>query len=183
MGQLLDLPAWQIKRLRLAGLLHRLAPLTSDTALGELQTEAQHQALAKQGLLPKAAVLRIMPQLQAISQIIIHQTEAWDGSGIPEGLAYDAIPLESRILAIVAHFQQAVLRAKDAGNDQPLQAALAVCQAQSGKRFDPKLAEALVLLVFGLQQGMNLTAHQPKIAAGIWLLDEDPTVTAALDSV
>ncbi|MDB9494291.1 DICT sensory domain-containing protein [Spirulina major CS-329] len=179
MGQLLDLPAWQVKRLRLAGLLHRLAPLTGNTALGELQTEAQHQAFAKQGILPKAAVLRIMPQLQAISQIITHQAEAWDGSGIPDGLAYDAIPLESRILAIVAQFQQAVLHARDAKSDQPFQDALAVCQAQAGQRFDPKLAETLVLLVFGLQQGMNLAVHQPKIASGIWLLDDDPAVTAA----
>lgn len=182
MGQLLDLPAWQIKRLRLAGLLHRLAPLTGNTALGELHTEVQRQTLTKQGILPKAAVLRVMPQLQAISQMITHQTEAWDGSGTPDSLAYDAIPLESRILAIVAHFQQAVLRATQQGLDQPLQQALAACQAQSGKRFDPKLAEVLALLVVGLQQGMDLAVHQPKIAAGIWLLDEDPTVaTAALD--
>jgi len=28
MGQLLEIPAWQLKRLRLAGLLHRIAPMS-----------------------------------------------------------------------------------------------------------------------------------------------------------
>jgi HD-GYP domain-containing protein (c-di-GMP phosphodiesterase class II) len=49
--------------------------------------------------------------------------------------------------------------------------ALAECQEKAGEAFDPKLVEVLTLLVMGMQQGMSLQANQPKIAAGIWLLD------------
>ncbi len=179
MGQLLDLPAWQVKRLRLAGLLHRLAPLQGTALSGNVRTPAQRDALAKQGILPKASVLRVMPRLQAIANLIAHQSECWDGSGEPDGLSYDAIPLESRILALLSLFQQAVTQYRQAGADTPFSQALADCQAQSGSGFDPKLVDALGLLVLGLQQGMSLPAYQPKIASGIWLLDEPEAVLEA----
>jgi len=181
MGQILDLPAWQIKRLRLAGFLHRLAPLQGVTLDGEIQTPAQQEVLHKQGLLPKASVLRIMPQLQAIAHIVSHQSECWDGSGQPEGLAYDAIPLESRILGLVANFQQrlAQYNSNDRLAEVPAAQALSDCQAAAGTLYDPKLVEALALLAIGLQQGMSLQASQPKIAAGMWLLENEPQPTTA----
>jgi DICT domain-containing protein len=173
MGQLLDLPAWQLKRLRLAGLLHRLAPLQGvkdALALDSVQTSVQQEVLQKSSSLPKASVLRVMPQLQAIAHIITHQTEHWDGSGKPDGLAYDEIPLESRILGLIADFQQR-LTASSESVEHPLVQVLAECQTKAGQVFDPKLVEVLGLMVMGMQQGMSLQAHEPKIAAGMWLLD------------
>lgn len=173
MGQILDLPAWQVKRLRLAGLLHRLPPLQGvEEVLSPGKSAAQQVAMQQSDKMPKASILRIMPQLQAIAQIVSHQTEWWDGSGQPDGLAYDEIPLESRILGLVAEFQQQVTIYKDDRSpENPLTKALADCQAQAGSKFDPKLVESLDLLVRGLQQGLSLQANQPKIAAGMWLLD------------
>jgi DICT domain-containing protein len=175
MGQLLDLPAWQLKRLRLAGLLHRLAPLQSvDNVLTPVKTPVQQEVVNNQESLPKASVLRIMPRLQAIAHIITHQTECWDGSGKPDGLAYDEIPLESRILGLIAEFQQRLTVYKqDTLVENPLAQVLTECQAKAGKGFDPKLVEALALLVIGMQQGMSLQPTQPKIAAGMWLLDSN----------
>lgn len=170
LGQLLDLPAWQMKRLRLASLLHRLAPLQG--AIAELDPESLVTPESSQ-----ASVLRIMPQLQAIAQIITHQQEHWDGTGLPGHLAFDQIPLESRILGLTAYFQCQVTFYQ---NNSPntlgdgknlLLTAFADCQAGENSLFDPKLVEILGLLIKGLGQGMTLTAYQPKIAAGMWLLD------------
>ena len=173
MAQLLDLPAWQVKRLNLAGWLHRLGlPKIAETQ--DKQSIPQKQLLNQEDATVKPLVLRIMPQLQAIAEIITHQTEAWDGSGLPTGLAYDNIPLESRILRLVADFQQKVTNYR---RQQPEEAdtiftnALADCQTMAGKLYDPKLVEALALLVMGMQQGMSLQTYQPKIAAGMWSLD------------
>ena len=173
MGQILDLPAWQVKRLRLAGLLHRLPPLPGvEETISTSKSAAQQKAMQQSAKMPKASILRIMPRLQAIAQIVAHQTECWDGSGQPDGLAYDGIPLESRILGLVASFQQRVTIYKgDLRAENPLRRALADCQAEAGVKFDPKLVESLELLVRGLQQGLSLQATQPKIAAGMWLLD------------
>jgi len=175
MGQLLDLPAWQVKRLRLAALLHRLAPIKSAKQINQLKTEVQEKVLKQEKSVAKASVLRIMPQLQAVSNIITHQTEWWDGSSGPDGLAYDNIPLESRILALLAEFQAKVNKYQNVQTgENPLTQALTECQQQAGVMFDPKLVEALTLLVMGMQQGMNIQASQPKIASGMWLLESEP---------
>ncbi len=176
MAQLLDLPAWQVKRLNLSGLLHRigLPKITDDK---DKKSIAQKQVLDRENSTAKPLVLRIMPQLQAIAKIITHQTEAWDGSGIPSGLAYDNIPLESRILRLIADFQQKITTYKQQQDGDDLNAvysqALAECQAMAGRLYDPKLVEALALLVMGMQQGMSLQIYQPKIAAGMWLIDSN----------
>jgi len=166
LGQLLDIPAWQMKRLRLAGLLHRLAPLQAVVDKSLIESPAVLES-------NKASVLRIMPQLQAIAQIITHQQEHWDGTGLPGHLAYDQIPLESRILGLTAYFQQQITSYQNVAGEEKniLAAAFADCQAGANSLFDPKLVETLGLLVNGLAEGMILTAHQPKIAAGMWLLD------------
>ncbi len=170
MGQLLDLPAWQIKRLRFAGLLHGLVPLAPAAPVSE-------ESAPCCPLVPGVQALRAMPRLEAIARIITHQTEWWNGSGSPAGLAYDAIPLESRILGLLAHFQHRVVElAKESATSttqENLTKALAECQTQAGDRWDPKLVETLALLVMSLQQGLNLPVMPPKVSAGMWLLDSE----------
>jgi DICT domain-containing protein len=177
-GQLLDLPAWQIKRLRLAGLLHRIDPLQKAESVLVPGTTTRYQEDAPScpltcPLVPGAQVLRTMPRLRAIAQIITHQTEWWNGTGEPAGLAGDEIPLESRILALVADFQWRVNQRKTSNNsrEEIFTQALDECRQQQSTRFDPKLIDTLALLVMGLQQGLDLPLMIPKVSAGTWLLD------------
>ena len=172
MGQVLDLPAWQQKRLRLASLLHRLVSSLGTTA----KPEEHPKELLSCELIPSIEALRAMPRMSAIARIITHQREHWDGTGRPGQLAHDDIPLESRILALVSYFQCRVneLRMKEEVNREvTLNQAYEECQARSNTIFDPKLVEALGLLVMGMQQGMSLETAQPKISAGMWLLDHE----------
>ncbi|MCP6762774.1 MAG: metal-dependent phosphohydrolase [Fischerella sp. CENA71] len=177
MGQLLDLPAWQIKRLRLAGLLHRLDPLQRVESVLTPSTTTYYQEDAPScpltcSLVPGAQVLRTMPRLRAVAQIITHQTEYWDGTGEPAGLAGDEIPLESRILALIVEFQWRVHQKQSSqlSREEIINQALEECKQQS-QRFDPKLIDTLTLLVMGLQQGLELPIITPKLSVGMWLLD------------
>lgn len=173
MGQLLDLPGWQVKRLRLGGLLHRL-PALQIFSTGEKGKNLVQKSVSKQAeYLPKSSVLRIMPQLEAIAKIITYTSEHWDGSGGPEGLSYDNIPLESRILAVVVDFQKYLNKYRHQKVDNSPSRALQDCQEQVGIIYDPKLIQALELLVLGMLQGMSLPEFQPKIASGMWLLEEN----------
>lgn len=181
MGQFLDLPVWQLNRLKLASLLHRLAPLQTSTSVLTSSSfgrypEDQSTDAPCCPLVPGVQVLRTMPQLRAIATIITHLGEQWDGSGQPGGLAGDEIPLESRILGLVAAFQQQVAdhSAQSEGSlsmPECLAIALAQCQKDQSQRWDPKLVDTLTLLVSGLQQGLSLPVSLPKISAGLWLLD------------
>ena len=169
-GQLLDLPAWQMKRLRLAGLLHRLEPWH-----GVDRVLAGAQQAPNCPLVPEVQVLRRMPQLRAVAKILTHQTEWWDGSGQPAGLAGELIPQESRILGLAADFQQRLAHYRSTGNpenpDICAAQALAECQAQAGERWEPKLVDTLALLAIGVQQGLSLPVTAPKVTSAIWLLD------------
>jgi len=179
MGQLLDLPAWQLHRLRLAGLLHRMAFLRSHDSFLNSGTSVQaHAELPDQApacaLLPGIQVLRRMQRLRAIATILTHQSEWWNGTGQPAGLSGDEIPVESRILALIAVFQQQLADLRTTGHmpEAALSQALEHCSQQVNERWDPKLLEVLKLLVTALQQGVSLPVTLPKIAAGLWLLDE-----------
>ncbi|MCU0515824.1 MAG: metal-dependent phosphohydrolase [Oscillatoria sp. Prado101] len=169
-GQLLDLPAWQIKRLRLAGLLHRLEPWH-----GVDRVLAGAEQAPSCPLVPEVQVLRRMPQLRAVAQILTHQTEYWDGSGQPAGLSGELIPLESRILGLAADFQQRLAHHRSTGTQENpaicAAQALAECQAQAGERWDPKLVDTLALLAIGVQQGLSLPVTPAKVTGAIWLLD------------
>lgn len=180
MAQLLDLPAWQLNRLRLAGLLHRLAFLQrSDSVLSAgsfaRYSDDEPDAPPCCPIVPGSQILRTMQRLKAIATIITHQTERWDGQGQPAGLAGDEIPLESRILGLLAEFQRRLADLRTSADRPAPEAcfaqALSDCQTEQGERWDPKLVQALTLLVSGMQQGLSLPISLPKIAAGMWLLD------------
>jgi DICT domain-containing protein len=168
MGQMLDLPAWQLKRLRLAGLLHKVAPCTVTVEYGEAPSCP---------LMPAAQVLRTMPRMSAIARIITHQNEWWNGEGQPGGYAGEEIPLESRILGLVTAFQKRVTQLQESNHsgDSVLMQVLAEFRAKQGEHWEPKLVDSLELLVMGLQQGMNLPVALPKISAGMWLIDAQGT--------
>ena len=191
MGQMLDLPVWQMQRLRLASLLHRIAP-------AQLDAEQEAQEGDSCPLNPGAQTLRVLPRLRAIAQIIAHQHERWDGSGQPAGLKGDLIPVEARILGLVAHFQQEVARRRHEAEkpiekatdvaDKPMKRkltpmaedewqhvtdAFAACKAEGGERWDPKLLEILSFLVTGLQQGLSLPTIPVKMTLSAGLLNPE----------
>lgn len=191
LGQLLDLPAWQLNRLRLAGLLHRIASLSytqsslpsgTQQHAADMPLEADVKPLACP-LIPGTQMLRRMSRMKAIATILNHMGECWDGSGSPAGLSGDEIPLEARILGLVSCFQQRLSEAattrpqgEQAGaipnaTPEAYAAALAACEAETNHRWDPKLMEALTLLVSALQQGLSLSVSMPQVASGLWLLD------------
>ncbi len=185
MGQLLDLPAWQIQRLRLAGMLYRIAPTA--------EVPAPPSEAPSCPLVAAVQTLRLMPRMRAIAAIITHRGERWDGQGYPAGLAGDGIPLESRLLGLVAEFQrQVALKTRDPSHrDQAPDSAQAMAhltevlggfQQEAGQRWDPKLIDVLGLLVMGLQQGMSLPAIPTRISLGAGLLNPeiaDPTTVFA----
>jgi len=78
-------------------------------------------------------------------QIALTHHEKWDGSGYPEGLAGEAIPLAARIVAIADVFDALTTR-------RPYKAAwsmeTAFChlRSESGRHFDPALVEPFIAL-------------------------------------
>jgi two-component system, response regulator RpfG len=81
--------------------------------------------------------------IQMSATIALHHQERYDGSGYPDGLAGDAIPLEARIVAVADVFDALISRRpyKPAWS---LDATFDYIREQSGKLFDPACVDALL---------------------------------------
>ncbi|HEX72600.1 MAG TPA: response regulator [Candidatus Hydrogenedentes bacterium] len=78
------------------------------------------------------------PLLHMAMSIAKNHHEKWDGTGYPEGLARDEIPLEARIVALVDVFDAltSVRRYKPAFS---LEKSVEIIQKDAGRHFDPEL--------------------------------------------
>ena len=76
-------------------------------------------------------------------KVIRSHHERWDGTGYPDGLARDAIPLSARIFA-VADALDAITSERPYRRATSWEAAVAEISAQSGRQFDPNIVEAFV---------------------------------------
>src|SRR5262249_39845600 len=74
--------------------------------------------------------------------IVRSHHEKWDGSGYPDGLSGEAIPIGSRILAAVDCLD-ALASDRQYRKALPLDEAMAKVEADSGRSFDPRVVAAL----------------------------------------
>ena len=79
--------------------------------------------------------------LETARIIALTHHEKWDGSGYPQGLKGDCIPLEGRIVAIADVFD-ALVSERPYKKPVPLDDALAYMDSQAGIHFDPMLMQA-----------------------------------------
>lgn len=78
--------------------------------------------------------------LHLAREIALTHHEKWDGSGYPEGLAGDAIPMSGRIVALADVFD-ALTSERPYKRAWPVAEALQWMRDNSGSHFDPRLAE------------------------------------------
>jgi HD-GYP domain-containing protein (c-di-GMP phosphodiesterase class II) len=80
--------------------------------------------------------------LEGAARVVRARYEWWDGSGYPRGLESEAIPIESRVLAVADTFDTLTQpRRYRAAMDDP--AALAEILRCRGTQFDPDVVDAL----------------------------------------
>ncbi len=141
-----------LEALRAASLLHDIGKLaTPDYILNkpsaltdsEMETMKSHAAVG-------AEILSSVPFPYPVIPLVRHHHEKWDGTGYPDGLAGEAIPLGARILAIVDCYD--ALR-----SDRPYRpalsrsAALDYISSESGKAYDPRIVRRLVESIDALE--------------------------------
>ena len=77
-----------------------------------------------------------IPGLEAVAPLVRHSHERWDGTGYPDGLAGEAIPLGARIIAVCDAFD-AMISDRPYAPRKPLVFALEELRRCAGKQFDP----------------------------------------------
>jgi putative nucleotidyltransferase with HDIG domain len=89
---------------------------------------------------------RVGGVLGEVGSIVRSSHERWDGSGYPDGLAGDEIPLESCIVSCCDAFD-AMTTTRSYRAAMPLERALAELEAGAGTQFHPRVAAVLAELV------------------------------------
>lgn len=79
------------------------------------------------------------------SDVARYHHERWDGSGYPEGLKGEEIPLCARIMAVADVFDALVSKRvyKDA---MPIEQAIQILKKEAGSHFDPEIVEVFIKL-------------------------------------
>ncbi len=163
----MGLPEDQAKLVEMAAPLHDMGKIAIPDAI-----------LLKPGPLTEEeiAVMRQHPRIghellsdsqnrfiQTGAMIALRHHERYDGTGYPDGLAGEAIPIEARIVAVADVFD-ALLSPRPYKPAWSIDEALEYLQAQRGRHFDPRCVDALLASRERLQEicrRFSATAKRP----------------------
>lgn len=150
----LDLPDAELPRLRLAAYIHDIGMATLPDSLlrkpGLLSPEEREQL--RNVPLEARDLLAQLDIADATRLAVVHQRENWDGSGHPDRLRGQQIPIGARIIA-VADAIDAMTSARAHREPMSIEAAIEQVNRQAGTQFDPDVANAARVLVSIVKPG------------------------------
>lgn len=147
-GRMLGLRRDELEELDRAAQLHDLGKLAvPDEILSKPEPlDEREWAFVRQHTIVGERILRASPALRSVATVVRASHENWDGSGYPDGLAADDIPLASRIIRACNAFVAMT-------STRPYREALSVEDALNelmrcaGGDFDPNVVRVLVACV------------------------------------
>jgi diguanylate cyclase (GGDEF)-like protein len=147
----LGLPADERIQTRQAAELHDIGKLgiPEDILSKQGPLEPEEWAFVRRHPLIGERIIGAAPALAAAAKLVRSTHERLDGSGYPDGLAGDQIPLGARIIAVCDAFT-AMTAPRPYAAQQTLPEAIAELRRCAGSQFDPAVVDALSELVVEL---------------------------------
>jgi hypothetical protein len=144
-GECLHLSLPDLLELELGALLHDLGKVrVPDRVLSKPgPLDPVERALVNRHSVWGAELLEQVPGLEPVATIVRFHHERWDGTGYPDGLGRDRIPIASRIVAVCDAYQ-AMTSARPYRAALPPAAAAYELRAGAGTQFDPALVDCFV---------------------------------------
>ena len=144
--------------------LHKPGPLTED----EFRIMREHPEIGERICDP----LRMS---RDFTPIIRHHHERWDGTGYPDGLKGEEIPLGARIVALADAFD-AIVRGRPYRAARTIEEAYDELRRHAGTQFDPGLVPLFIEETDRDGAGIAPSVELPRVAL---LAQEAPIVTGA----
>ncbi len=112
----------------------------------EFEIMKTHTTLGRDAILQAEKDLGMeMPFLKYAKEIAYSHQEKWDGSGYPEGLSGDDIPISARLMA-VADVYDALISRRVYKQPMPHEKAVGIIKEGRGTHFDPDMVDAFLEL-------------------------------------
>jgi len=140
----LGLTAAELEALRAAALLHDIGKLAVPEHIISKPGKLTPAEFEKMKIHPVVGA-EILEQVRfpyAVAPIVRSHHEKWDGSGYPDGLEGEQIPIGARILSAVDCLD-ALSSDRQYRRALPLDEAIKIVEQESGKAFDPRVVEVL----------------------------------------
>src|SRR5438445_5754294 len=134
----------EVERVYLSGIIHDVGKIgIEDKILRKpaALTEEEYEIM-KQHPRKGEHILEAVPALKAMAGDGLMHHENWDGSGYPDGLKAEQIPLLGRIVAVADAFD-AMTTDRPYSKAMTFEAALARLRFLAGKKFDASCVEAI----------------------------------------
>ena len=154
-GREVDMSPRELQDLIYGAILHDIGKIGVPDAVlqkhgsldaGEWELMRRHPIIGWQ-------ILKPVPRLSDVAEIVHHHHERFDGQGYPDHLSGDGIPLGARIIGIVDSFS-AMTDARVYKAARSREEAVAELRRCSGAQFDPHLVEIFVRL---LERGVGFS--------------------------
>lgn len=138
----------ELQRVEIAALLHDVGKIgIEDAILLKPEALTEQEFLQMQHHVVKgAAIVSPIKRLKDMLPGIRSHHESWDGTGYPDGLAGEKIPLLARIISIADTFD-AMTTDRPYQKGMALDAALDRLRSMAGKRMDPMVVDAFFAAV------------------------------------
>jgi len=139
-GRELGLDDHRLQRLHFAALLHDI---------GMLKLDRNQEMTARSCTRHTVLGFRMLDRIRVwkdIAPVVHHHHEWWDGSGYPDGLSGEAIPLEARVVALADAFDSMTSRTSYK-IPRSVDDAIGEIRSGAGTQFDPTVVGAFERLV------------------------------------
>ena len=187
MGRRLDIEPDEQRLLSLASLLHDVGTVgvSERVLLKPGPLNAQEREVVEEHPRIGAQVVSQVPALRPLAPAILHHHERYDGTGYPNGLAGDDIPVPARLIAVADAFS-AMMHDRPHRSARSVDEACAVLERGAGTQFDPEMVRLLVDEVRddpGLVETARREAAEldsiPLLGAGVGALTDNLTLLAS----
>ena len=139
----------QIRNVEFGALLHDVGKIAIPNEIinkpGKLN-EREWEIVKTHTIEGQKMLERIGGFMSGIGTIVRASHEAWDGSGYPDGLRGEEIPIEARIVSACDAFN-AMTTTRSYRRAMRLRDAIAEMEACAGSHFDPRVVEALLRVI------------------------------------
>jgi putative nucleotidyltransferase with HDIG domain len=133
----------EIQLIRWGALLHDIGKIAVPDAI--LRKPAQltddEWAVMYKHPITGEEILKPVERMRTVSQVLRHHHERWDGTGYPDGLRGEQIPLSARVLAVVDAYS-AIRDERPYKAARSHEDAMVELRRAAGTQFDPKVVEA-----------------------------------------
>jgi len=147
-GREMNLPEYRIEQIEIAGKVHDIGKVAVPDSIllkpGPLDDEEWQ--IMKRHPVVSAELIEGLELYSPIASAVRHEHERWDGSGYPNGLRGDEIPMISRVIA-AADIYNALTTDRPYRKAFSDKKALSIVREARGSDLDPQVADALIRIL------------------------------------